>query len=117
MSNFDWDDGDLYRREPSRECATVVLDQESNKSFVGTEWCAVDAERSLLLAITISIGEAEPCRDCKVYLVGRERELSSDRAPDLDVDLGTVECCLVGYFDEWNICRDQCLAHHVFGLD
>ena len=60
----DRQDGDLDRRQPGRECARVMFDQDTHKPFERAEDGAMDHHRSVFLVIlTLSlIHISEPTR-------------------------------------------------------
>ncbi len=55
-------DLDLHRREPEREGAGVVLDQDAEEAFDGTEQRAMDHQRLMLGAVFGDVFEAEARR-------------------------------------------------------
>ena len=52
----------LFRREPEREIAGVMLDQKSDETFVRAKRRAVNAERGFLGVIAVFVDETEPAR-------------------------------------------------------
>ena len=58
----DREDADLLGREPEREVAGVMLDEEADETLVRAERRAVDAERGLLGVVAVFVGEAETFR-------------------------------------------------------
>src|SRR4029077_7384100 len=84
-------EGDLLGGKPEWEVAGVMFDQEADETFVGAERGAMNAERRLLGVVAIFVNEAEISRLRRVDLVGGDGEFAADGAPDLNVDLRTVE--------------------------
>ena len=60
--------------------------------------------------------EAKLGGDGEVHLIRGDGELASDRAPDLDIDLGSIERRLVWHLDEIDAALDEHTTHHVFGF-
>ena len=58
----DREDADLFGREPEREVAGVMLDEEADETFVRAERRAVNAERRLLGVVAVFVDEAETVR-------------------------------------------------------
>ena len=58
----DRQDAHLLGREPEREIAGVMLDQEADETFVRAERRAVDAERRFLGVVAVLVDEAEASR-------------------------------------------------------
>src|SRR5688500_3221032 len=81
------------------------------------EWGAMDAEWRLVLAFIVDKRQVEPLRYGEVHLVRRQGELAAYRAPDLHVDLGTVESRLVRYLHVWHVAVNHRLAHHLLRLE
>jgi hypothetical protein len=79
-----------------------VLDEKSDKSLVCGEGSSVDTEWGFLFSIFIRIDEIKSLGNCEIKLIRRERELPTDRAPDLDIDLWSVESGFIIGFDKWN---------------
>ena len=63
-----------------------------------------------------AVGEVETLRHSEVHLVRRDGELAADGAPDLHVDLRSVEGGFVGDFDVVDAGSLEDVAHHLFGL-
>src|SRR5689334_18082125 len=76
----------------------------------------MNTERSFLGVITIFVSEFEAFWLSEIDLVGGDCELAPDRAPDLDIDLGSVKRGLVRHFNVVNPGTLKDLAHHLFGL-
>ena len=66
----DRQDADLFRREPEREVAGVMLDEEADETLVRAERRAMDAERCCFGVVAGLVDEAEPGRHGEVDLVG-----------------------------------------------
>ena len=58
----DGQDAHLLGREPEREVAGVMLDEEADETLVRAERRAVDAERRLLGVVAVLVDEAEALR-------------------------------------------------------
>ena len=58
----------LHRREPERERAGVVLDQDPDEALERAEERAVDDEDGMLLVVRAHVGEAEARRHLRVEL-------------------------------------------------
>ena len=57
----DRQDADLFGREPEREIAGVMLDQEADETFVRAERRAMDAERRLVGVVAVVVGRGRIC--------------------------------------------------------
>src|ERR1043165_1365116 len=93
-----------------------MFDQKSDKSFVGPERSAMNAERCFFYVIAISVNEIKPARLREIDLVSCDGELASDHAPDLHVDFRSIEGGFVGHF---HIVDSRILEHvagYLFGL-
>ena len=66
--------------------------------------------------VAVPIDEAEALRHGEVHLVGGNGELAADGAPDLDVDLRSVERRFVRHLDVVDARAVEDIAHHVLGL-
>ena len=77
----------------------------------------MNAERGGFGVFAGFVDEAEPGRDGEVDLVGGDGELAADRAPDLDIDLRSVEGGFVRHFDVVDPAPLQDAAHHRLGLE
>src|SRR5207244_2552206 len=89
----------LFRRQPEREVAGVMLDQKSDEAFVRAERRAMDAERNFVGVIAIFVAQVESAWLREIDLVGCDGKLAADRAPGLHVDLRSVKGRFVRYFD------------------
>src|SRR5690606_2900152 len=85
----------LHGRQPCRESAGIVLEQESDETLMCAQGRSVNDEGSIGLVVLGNKFKVESSALCKVNLVGCKRELSADRAPNLHVDLGTIECSFI----------------------
>ena len=110
------DDAHLIRREPEREVAGVMLDEEADEPLVRAERRAMDAQRRLVRVVLVAVGEAELGGHGEVHLVRGDGEFAADGAPHLHVNLRPVERRLVGDLHVVDAGFDQHLAHHVLGL-
>src|SRR6266404_48779 len=96
----DREDADLFGREPEREVAGVMLDQEADETFVRAERRTMNAKWSLFGVVAVFVNEIETSRLREIDLIGRDRKLAPDRAPGLHVDLRAVKRRFVSYFDK-----------------
>ena len=83
---------------------------------MGAQRRAVDAQRRLLLAVGVDIAQIKAFRLGKVHLVRRQRELATDRAPNLHVNLGAIERRLIRHFHKGDVAVAHRAAHHLLGL-
>ncbi len=100
-----------------RELTGIMLQQEADEPFVGTQWCAVDDQRSAwvhCLHRYIPAGIFCPGQNPPGWWPG---ELTSDGAPYLHINLRAIESALIGNFHKWNIAFFQHLAYHLFGFE
>ena len=75
----DRDADDLHGREPHRERAGVVLEQDREEPLDRTEQRAVDHDRALLLAVAVGVLELEALGQVGVDLDGRQLPGAADR--------------------------------------
>src|SRR5271157_1793513 len=92
----DRDDDHLYRREPHRERARVVLDEHAEEALLRAVERAVYHQRLVPPAVLADILQREALRQGEVELHGRELPQAADRVHQLDVDLRPVERGLAG---------------------
>ena len=95
----DGENAHLFGRQPEREIAGVMLDQESDETFVRAERRAMNADRNLVGVVAVLIAKIETARLREIDLVGRDGKLASDHAPRLHVDLRSVKGRFVRHFD------------------
>ena len=93
-----------------------MLDQKTDEPLMRAERGAVNAERSLVGVVTVFVSEVESSRLGKIDLVSRDGKFAANRAPDLDIDLRSVESSFVRHFDVINAGILQHAARHVLGL-
>ena len=82
---------DLHRREPRRERAGVVLDEDREEPLDRAEQRAVDHHRPVALVVGADVLELEALRELEVELDGRELPRATDRVARLHRDLRPVE--------------------------
>ena len=81
----------LHRRQPQRERAGVVLDQERDEPLEAAEDRPVDHHRPVLGVVGADVLQVEPLRHLVVELDRRALPLAADRVGDVEVDLRPVE--------------------------
>src|ERR1051326_1917424 len=77
---------------------------------------AMNANRNFLSVVLVFVAKVKASRLREIDLVGRNRKLAADDAPNLDVNLRSVECRLVGHLDVINAGILENVARHVLGL-
>src|SRR5260370_916740 len=82
---------DLHGREPQRESAGVVLDQDAEEALDGAEQGAVDHERLMLGAVVGDVLQAEARGEVEVELHGGELPGTADGVDELHIDFRAVE--------------------------
>ena len=82
---------DLDRREPGREGAGEVLDEDADEPLDRAVERSVDHHRLLPGAVVIDVLEPEAIGEVEVDLDRRHLPVATDRVPDVDVDLRPVE--------------------------
>ena len=60
----------LYRSQPGRECACKMLDQNTDETLDGTEYNAVDHDRTMFLAVSSDVLQLKALRQLEVKLNG-----------------------------------------------
>ncbi|MBG9887287.1 hypothetical protein ABE10_12280 [Bacillus toyonensis] len=82
---------DLHGRQPQREVAGIVLEQDREEALDRPEQRAVDHDGTLLLAVPVGELESETLGEVRVDLDRRQLPDTTDRVGGLEVDLGAVE--------------------------
>src|SRR6266478_5373748 len=112
----------LHRREPQREGARVVFDQDAEEALDGAEQRAVHHERLMLGAVFADVLQAEARGEIEIELHGGELPGTADRVDELDVDFRAVERAFAYHLFERNVhalhgvSESGCGAGPVFGL-
>ena len=83
--------GGLHRRQPERELARVVLDQDPDEALERAQQRAVDHHRPVLGVVGARVGELEALGHVVVELHGAELPRAADRVGHVQVDLRAVE--------------------------
>src|SRR5579884_360199 len=96
----DGDHAHLHRREPERERAAEVLDQDADEALERAEERTVDHHRRPLAVLVRRVLEAEPLRHLEVELHGAELPAAAERVLHVHVDLRTVKRTLARHLDE-----------------
>ena len=86
----------LHRREPERERAGVVLDEDADEALEGSVERPVDDEHRMLGVVRPHIGKAEPLRHLPVELDRAELPGAAEHVGDVQVDLRPVEGAFAG---------------------
>src|SRR5229473_3197694 len=112
----------LHRREPQREGAGIVLDQDAEEALDGDEQRAVHHERLMLGAVFADVLQAEARGEIEIELHSGELPGTADRVDELDVDFRAVERAFAYHLFERNVhalhgvSKSGCSAVPVFGL-
>src|SRR5215471_15122763 len=77
---------------------------------------AMNADGRFLGVVAILVNQTEPARLGEINLIGRKRELASDYAPDLHIDLRPVKRGLVSHFNIVDSGVLQHVSRHLLGL-
>src|SRR5712692_4040235 len=93
----------LYRSEPQREGAGVVLNQNAEETLDGAEQRAVHHERLMLGAVFADILQGEARGEIEVELHGGELPRASDGVDELDVDFRAVASGFAFHFFVRNV--------------
>src|ERR1017187_5162155 len=86
----------LNGREPHRERAGVVLDQDAEEALDGAVQSAMHHQRLVGLTIFGDVLEAEAAGQGEIEMHGGKLPLAADGVHQLDIDLGPVESGFVG---------------------
>ena len=84
----------LQRRQPKREMARVVLDQDAGEALKRAEDGAVDHHRYLLLRMLIDVKCAEPAGHVEVDLRGPALPIAPNGVAQDVLELRSIECAL-----------------------
>src|SRR5262245_41295362 len=93
-----------------------MLDQKSDKTFVGAKRRAMNTDRNLLGVVFVFVAKIKTARLCKIDLIGGNGKLASDHAPRLHVDLRAIKGRFVRHFDVINSRVFQNVPRHLFSL-
>ena len=86
----------LHRRQPDREAAGVVLDQDPGEALHRAEQGAVDHHRAVRRVVGAGVGEVEALGHLEVELAGAALPGAAERVGDVEVDLRPVEGAVAG---------------------
>ena len=81
----------LRRRQPERELARVVLDQDADEALERAQHRAVDHHRPVLVVVGAGVGEVEALRQVEVELERAALPGAADGVGQVHVDLRAVE--------------------------
>ena len=81
----------LDRREPQRQLAGEVLEQDPDEALVGPHQRAVDHHRPVLGVVGAGVGQLEALGEVVVELAGPELPRAAERVGHVHVDLRPVE--------------------------
>jgi len=87
----DGQDVALNRSEPSREGAAIVLGDDADEAFDGTEDDTVKHDRFFLLAVLIDVIAAEAVRQVDVELNGATLPSATHRILEFEVKFRAIE--------------------------
>ena len=90
----------LRRRQPEREAAGIVLDQDADHALEAAEDGAVQHDRNLARAVLGDIARAEPLGQHEVDLQRAALPVAADRVAQHEFQLGPVERAFAGIEDE-----------------
>src|SRR3989344_8688657 len=93
-----------------------MFNQETDETLMRAQRCAMDAQRHMLFAVFAYVGEADFSGHIEVHLVRRKREFTSNGAPDFHINLWSVECRFIRYFDKIDPRLLHNFSHHVLRL-
>ena len=88
----------LARRQPQRELAGVMLDEDADEPLERAEDGAVEHHRAVLLAVLADIGGVEPVGQHAVGLDGADLPGAADRVGQMEFELGRIEGALARQF-------------------
>src|SRR5690606_1443908 len=83
--------GELHRREPHRERARVILDDDTHEALEAAVAGAMQHHRRVSLTVGTHVGEAKPSRHREVELDGAALPRTFEYVADVEVDLRAVE--------------------------
>ena len=99
MRLADRDHARLHRREPERERARVVLDEDPDEALERAEERAVDDEDTVLVVVGAHVREPEPRGHLRVELDRAHLPAAPEHVRHVEVDLRPVERPLPGADD------------------
>src|SRR5438445_10683682 len=106
----------LDRRQPGRELAGVVFDQDTDKTLHRTDYGPMQHHRMATLAVLVDVFGTEAARHHEVDLHRAELPGAADRIAQVVFDLRAVERALARQFLPFDAGRAQGRAQCVLGL-
>ena len=68
----DGENAHLFRRQPEREIAGVMLDQKSDETFVRAKWRPMNADWNFLGVVAVLVTKIKISRLREIDLIGRD---------------------------------------------
>src|SRR5205085_6106878 len=96
------DDACLYRRQPHREVAGEVLDEDGDEALERSVDGAVDHHRPVERVVLAHVLQIESLRRGVIELDGPELPEASDAVLHLEVELGPVEGAVARVLHPWD---------------
>ena len=86
----------LHRREPHRQAAGVLLDQDADEPLQRAQDGAVQHHRPVLLAVLADVAGVQPLGQHEVDLMGAALPLAADRVAQDELQLRPIERAFAG---------------------
>src|ERR1700722_13278346 len=86
----------LYRGQPSRQFAGMVLDQNPDKTLQRPKHCPVQHHRGVLLAVFAYVGRAKARWEVEVHLQGAALPVAPNGISQHELELGPVKRAFAG---------------------
>src|SRR6516225_6416936 len=93
-----------------------MFDQKSDETFMRAKRRPMNADRNLVGVVAVLVNEMQPARLREINLVGGERELASDHAPDLHIDLGPIKRGFISHLNVIDSGILQYVPRHLLSL-
>src|SRR6266851_9231995 len=105
----------LHRRQPQRETARIMLDQDADEALHRPQDRAVQHHRDMTRAILADIARAEPPRHCEIDLKGAALPLAAERVAQVKFELRPIEGTLARVERVAQPCGLDSVAQRRFG--
>ena len=88
----------LHRRQPQRELAGIMLDEDADEALERADDRPVEHDRPVLGAVLADVAGVEPLGQHRVGLDGADLPGAADGVGQMEFELGRVEGALAGQF-------------------
>jgi len=111
----DWQEPGLDRSQPDGKSATIMLDQDAEKTFERAKEGSVNNVGTMVFSIGSDVAQAKALRQIEVELNGRDLPCPAQCIFDLNVELGAIECTAAFVDLVIEVESTQCPAQRIDG--